>query len=131
MDPGKEAREFRSDRKETTLEVPSDPEEETLEAPSDPDEETQEVSSDPEEIQKAAPNPEGETREAPSNPGVETNDVAGLAARPTNLKGPAVPARRKLTISGNLPSNNVNEHVESTGARRRKRSSAAKVSADE
>ena len=36
-----------------------------------------------------------------------------------------------LTISGNLPPNNVIAHVESTGARRRGRSSAAKFSADD
>ena len=70
------------------------------------------------------PNPEGETREAPSDSGVETKDVAGLAEGSTNLEGPVVPARRKLTIGGNLPPNHVKAHVESTGARRRDRSSA-------
>ena len=40
------------------------------------------------------------------------------------MKGHVVPARRKLAISGNIPPNNVIAHVESTGARRRGRSSA-------
>ena len=35
-----------------------------------------------------------------------------------------MPARWKLTISGNLPPNNVKAHVESAGARRRERFSA-------
>ena len=62
---------------------------------------------------------------------METNDVAGLAAGSTYLKGPVISARRKLTISGNLSPNNVNAHVESTGARMCERSSAAIFSADE
>ena len=80
---------------------------------------------DPEETQEAPPNHERERREAPSNPGVETSDVVGLAAGSTDWKRPVVHARQKLTISGNLPQNNVNAHVESTGARRRERRSAA------
>ena len=48
-----------------------------------------------------------------------------------DLEWMVVPARRKLSISGNLPPNNIITHVESTGARRRERSSAAKFSADE
>ena len=119
------------DRKEKTLEAPSDPEDETLKAPLDPDEETQEAPLDPKETQKAPSNPEGATRDMPSDPGVETNDVARLAAGSTDLKGPVIPARRKLTISGNLPPNNINAQVESTGARRREGSSAEKFSADE
>ena len=105
---------------EETLKAPLDPEEKTLEAPSDPDEETQEVPLDPEETQKA-----------PLNPEVEIKDVAGFAVGPTDLEGLALPARWKLAISGNLPPNNVTAHVESTGARRRGRSSTAKFSADE
>ena len=131
LDPGQETRELPSDRKEKTREAPSDPEEQTLEAPSDTDEEIQEAPLDPEETQKVPPNSEGTTREAPSDPGVETNDVVGLAAGLTGLEGLVIPARRKLTISGNLPPNNVNAHVESTGARKRERRSAAKLSADE
>ena len=34
---------------------------------------------------------------------METNDVAGLAAGSTDLKGPVIPKRRKLTISDDLP----------------------------
>ena len=120
-----------SDPKEETLEVPSDPEEETLEAPSDIEEETLKALLDPEKTQKAPPDSEEETRGVPSDSNEETNDVAGLAAGSTDLEGPIVPARRKLTISANLPPNNVIAHVESTGARRRERSSAAKFSGDE
>ena len=47
------------------------------------------------------------------------------------MKGSLVPARRKLTISGNLPPNNVKTHVKSAGARRRGRSSTAKFSDEE
>ena len=61
----------------------------------------------------------------------ETNDVAGLAERPTNLEGPVVPARRKLTISGNFPLNNVKTHVKWAGACRCARRSTAKFSNDE
>ena len=131
LDLGQETREMPSDCKEKTREVTSDPEKETVEAPSDSDEDTQASLLDPEKTQKAPPNPEGETRETPSGPGVETNDVAGLAAGSTDLKRLVIPARRKLTISGNLPPKNVNAHVESTCARRRERSSAAKYSAEE
>ena len=129
LDPGQETRELSSDRKGKTREALSDPEEETLEAPSDPDEETQGAPLDPKETQMAPPNPKGETRKAPSDPGVDANDIAGLVAGSTDWKGPVIPARRKLTISGNLPPNNVNGHVESTGARRRKRRSPATFSA--
>ena len=71
---------------------------------------------DPKETQKAPPNPEEETQEAPWDPGVEMNDVAGLAEESTNLEGPVVPARRKVTISGNRLANNGIVHVQSTGA---------------
>ena len=66
-----------------------------------------------------------------SNPGEEKKDEEGLATGSTDSEGSVVPARRKLTISGNIPPNNVIAHVESTGARRRERSSAAKSSADD
>ena len=75
--------------------------------------------------------PEAETREAPSGPEIETKDEAGPATWSTDLEGPVAPALRMLTISGNFPPNNVIAHVESTGARRRGRSSAAKLSADD
>ena len=48
----------------------------------------------------------------------------------TELEGPVVPAPRKRIISSNLPPNNVKAHVKSVSARRRGRSSTAKVSAD-
>ena len=131
LDPGQETRELPSDRKEKTREALPDPEEEILEAPSHPDEETHEEPLDPEETQRSPPNPEGETREAPSNPGVEIIHVAGLAVGSTDLEGPVVLAHRKLTIGGNLPPNKALAHVESTGARRRGRSSAAQFYADE
>ena len=102
-------------------EVPSDRKEETQEAALDPNEETREVPL----------NPKKETQETPSDSEEGTKNVAGLEAGSTDLKGLAVPARRKLTISRNLPPHNVNGHEESTGARRRERSSAAKFSADE
>ena len=47
------------------------------------------------------------------------------------MEGPVVPARLKLTISGNLPPNNVKADVESASERRHGRSSTAKFSADE
>ena len=109
------------DAKERTLEAPPDSEEETREKPSDLNKETQEV----------PPEPEEQTQEALSDSELETKDVAGLEAGSTGLKRPVVPARRELTISGNLPPNNVIAYVESTGARRREKSSAAKFSADE
>ena len=56
-----------------------DPKEETREAPSDPDE---------------------ETYEAPLDFEKEAKDISRLAAGSTDLEGPVVPARRKLTISG-------------------------------
>lgn len=90
--------------------MPRDLTVETREGPSDPKEETQETPSDSEE---------------------EIKYIAGLAADLTNLKGLVGPAPRKITISGNRPSYNVNAHLESTGARRRERSSAATLSADE
>ena len=76
---------------------------------------------DPEETQKTPP----------PDPGEETKYVAGLAEGSTDVEGPVIPARRKLTTDGILPPNNVDAHVKSTGARRRERSSAAKFSADE
>ena len=42
-----------------------------------------------------------------------------------NSEGPVVLARRKLTISINLPPNNVKAHMESAGARRHGKSSIA------
>ena len=71
--------------------------------------ETREVPSDRKE----------ETQEAPGVPKEETKGIARLAIGSTYLGGPVVPARRKLTISGIFPPNNVIAHVESTGARRR------------
>ena len=47
------------------------------------------------------------------------------------MKGPVIPTRLKLTISCNLPPNNVKADVESAGARRHGRSSTAKFSAEE
>ena len=130
-DPEKETRKAPSDLEEKTQEAPSDPEEETQEAPLVP-EETREVPSDPEgETQKAPRDPKGETQEAPSDPEDETKDLEGLATRSTNLEGSIVPARQKLIISGNLSPNNVITHVESTGERRRGRSSAARFSPDD
>ena len=105
-DPKEETLEASSDPEET-LEVPSDPEEETLEASSDTDEKMQEAPMNPEEPQKAPPKPEGETREASSDSGVEAKDVAGLAEGSTDLEGLVVPARQKLTVSDNLPPNDV------------------------
>ena len=71
-------------------------------------EDTQEASPDPEvEIREAPLDPEEETREAPSDPEEETKDVAGPAAGSTDLGGPAIPVPRKLTISCNIPPNNV------------------------
>ena len=130
-DPEEETREALLNPDQKTRESSWDRKEKAREAPSDPEEETQEESLNPEETHKAPPNPEGEPREAPSDPGVERNDVAGLAALSTHLKGPVIPARPQLTISDNLSPNNVNAHVESTGACRREKSSAAKFSADE
>ena len=115
------------DAEKKTREVPSPyPEKETREVPSDLNEKTQEAPLDPEEAQKVPPDLEEATREEPSDSKEETKDVAGLSAGPTDLEGPVVPARRKLTISSNLPTNNVIAHVESTGARRRGRNSAGK-----
>ena len=114
------------------MKAPSDPEEETLETPSDPDENTQEAALDLEEGTMEAPlDSEEETLETPSDPGVESKDVAGLAEGSTDLEGLVVPPRRQLTTSGNFPPNNVNAHMESTGACMRERSNAAKFSADE
>ena len=115
--PAEETREAPSDHEDETQGTPSDPEEETLEAPSDPNEETLEAPSDPEE----------ETQETPSDHQEEAKDAGG----PKELKGPVVPTRRKVTVGGNLPPNNVKAHVESAGARRRGRSRTAKFSAGE
>ena len=131
-DPEEETREVRLNPEEGTQQTPSDPAEEAREAPSDRENKTQRTPSDPEEETPEAPSdPEEETLEAPSNVEEETKYVAGLTGGPTDLKGPVVPARRKLTISGNLPPNNVKSHVESAGARRRRRTSIVKFSADE
>ena len=117
-DPAEEIREAPSDREDEAQGTPSDPEEETVEAPSDPEEGTLEAPSDPEE----------ETREVPSDREEDAKDAAG----PTELEEPVVPVRRKLAISGNLPPNNVEAHVESAGACKRGRSSTpTKFSADE
>ena len=98
---------------------------------SDYKEETREVSSDPdEETREASSNAEKETQEALSDPEEETKDVAGLAVGSTDLEGLIVPARRKLTMSGNLPPNTIITRVESTGDRRQGRTSTAKYSAD-
>ena len=104
----------------------SDPDEETLEAPSDPDEETQEAPLDPEETQKAPPNPEGETREAPSDTGVETKRRTRACKRVDGFRR----AGRTRASSGNLPPNSIKAHVKSASARRRERSSTAKISVD-
>ena len=48
-------------------------------------------------------NPERDRQEAQSDSEEETKDVAGLTAGSTDLKGVAVHARRKLSISGNVP----------------------------
>ena len=61
----------------------------------------------------ARPDSEEETHEVPWDSEEETKDVAGLTAGLTDLEGPVVPTRRKLTISGNLPPNNAIAHVES------------------
>ena len=110
--------------------MPSDPEEETREAPPDPDKETQGVLSDPEEKTREAPLDLEETHGSPSDP-EETKDVAWLVTGSTDLEDPVVLALWMLTISGNIPSNNVIAHIESTGARRRGRSSAETFSADD
>ena len=122
--------------------VMPDPEKGRQEAPPDPEEGTQEALLDPEEEAREAPLDLGqetwkvpsdrvkEIREAPSYSKQETKYVAGLAAGSTCLEGRFVPARRKVTISGNFPPNNVIAHAELTGARRRGRSSDATFSAD-
>ena len=142
LDPEKVTREMTLDPEEETREVPLDPKEETREVPLDPEEETQEAPSDREDKAQVAPSdseeetlealsdPEEETLEAPSN-SEETKDVAGLAEEATDLEGPVVSARRKLTISGNPPPNNVKAHLESAGARSCEKSSTAKFSTDE
>ena len=151
-DPEEGTREASSNREGETAEAPSDPEEETWEAHSDSEEGTREAPSDSEETRVAPPDPAQETREAPSDPEEETQEarsdpnketqeassdseekkgVARLAAGSRDLGELVVPARRKLTISDNLPPNNTIAHVESTGARRRGRGSAAKYFADD
>ena len=57
--------------------------------------------------------------------------IGGLVTGSTDLEGPVGPARQKVTISENLLLHNVNVHLGSTDARRRKMSSPAKFSADE
>ena len=84
-----------------------------------------------EEIREAPLDSEEEAQEAPSDSEEETKGKARPVAGSMDLEGPAVPALRMLTISGNLLPNNVIGHMESTSARRRGRSSAAKVSADD
>ena len=124
---------------EETREAPSDPEEETREAPSDLQGETREASSDPnveahkmpldsEETQESPPDPEEETPEARAV-GSREGNAGGAVGGSMDLEGPVVPALQMLIISGNLPPNNATAHVESTGARRRGKSSAANVSA--
>ena len=143
MDPEEEIRKVPLDPKEETRKVPLDPEEETQEVPMDseegaqeaplnPAEETWEAPSDREDEAQGTPSdPEEETREAPLDSEKETKYEAGLAERPTDLEGPVVSARRKLTSSGNLQPNNVKAHMESAGARGRGRSSTARFSPDE
>ena len=75
--------------------------------------------------------PKEETQEASSDPEEGTQDKAGSLAGWTDLGGPALPALRKLTINGNFPPKKDITHVESTGASRYGRSSAAKVSTDD
>ena len=112
--------------------MPPNPEEDTQQAPSDPEGETREAPSDSaEEKQETPPDPNEETWEAPSDPELDTKDEGGLAAASTDLEGPVVPARRKLIISGNLPSINIIAHVVLTGARRRGKSSAATTCAND
>ena len=143
LDPEVEKRKVPLDLEEETREVPLDPEEGTQGTPSGPTEKTREAPSDGKDGAQGTPSDsEDETLEAPSDPleetleassgsEEETKGVVGLAEGPTELEGPAIPARRKLTISGNLPSNNVKVHVELAGVRRRGRSSTTKFSADE
>ena len=117
---------------EETRGVPLDPDEVTQEAPSDPAEETREAPSDREEETQETPSkPEEETLEAPSDSEEETKDVAGLVEGSTDLEGPVVTARRKLTITGNRPPNNVRAQGKSAGTRRLGRTSTAKFSAEE
>ena len=120
LDPEKETEKVTLNPKEGTQKAPSGPTEEAREAPSNREDEAQGTSSDPEE----------KTLEEPSDP-EETKNVAGLTEGTTDFEGLVVPARQKLTISSNLPPNNVKAHVESAGARRRRRSSTAKFSDDE
>ena len=79
----------------------------------------------------APPDSEEETHEVSWNSEEKTKDVVELTAGLTDLEGPVVPTRRQLTISGNLPPNNVIAHVESTGARRSGRSGNTTKEADE
>ena len=74
--------------------MPSGPVSMTQEAPSYPKEEIQEVLLDPEQG----------TDEVPSDSEDETQDEAGTEAELTYLRGTAVLALWKLTISDNLPS---------------------------
>ena len=124
-DPDKETREGPSDCGDETRKAPSDPEEETQQAPPDPEQETREAQSDhEEETREASSDLNEEIQGAPSDSeGEKKKSVARLAAGLTDLGELIVPARRKLTIS--------DRHVESTGARRRGRSSAAKNSVDD
>ena len=93
--------------------MPLDTEEGTQESPLDSAEETRKTPSDREDkAQRKWSDPEEETVEAPLNSVEKTEYVAGLAEGPTELEGPVVPARRKVTIGGNLPSNNVKVHLE-------------------
>ena len=121
-DPMEEIQEAPPDPEEGTQEAPPDPDEDTREALSDSEEERREAPLDPEETQEASPDPreeireapsdpKEETREAPSDPEEETKDVAGPAAGSTDLGGPVIPVPRKLTISCNIPPNNVIAHV--------------------
>ena len=150
LDPEEDTREVSLDPKEETREVPMDSEEGTQKALSNPTEKTQEAPSDlideaqgtpsnpEEEILEAPSDPEEDTLEAPSDPEEERREVpldhekeAKDAAGRTESEGLVVPARRKLTIRGNLSPNNFKAHVESAGARRRGRSCTAKFSTDE
>ena len=134
----KETREVPLDPKEETREVPLDPEVKTREVLLGPKQEKQEAPSNPAEETREAPldREDGaqKTRsdqkrrhwkrrrilrrrlEAPSDSEEETKYVAGLAEGPMHLEGPVVLALRKLTISVNLPPNNVKAHACVEGA---------------
>ena len=131
-DPAVETQEAPSDREEEPQKALPDPEEETREGPSDRKEETREAPPDPAvETREGPSDPDEETQEAPSDSEEKTKYIAGLVTGSTDLEGPVGPARQKVTTSESLLLHNVNAHLGSTDARRRKMSSPAKFSADE